>query len=181
MSRISKLLTIAISLCALVSQAQVPLLMNQDTDLSKSMNNLVPEPGEVVIVPNTNISIVPPEHFLLSEELPGFINFNYSSTIQIAEITGTSYVMISEAMTEEKFKEQNFSLIDKKEVELNNGQSGVLYRLKFVSKDGIDFERLLFFAGDYHNTICINVNFPAISHNTLYDKIEQSLLTAQYQ
>jgi hypothetical protein len=181
MRKFVTILTMVFLLNAMVSEAQVPMSQGFNKDISKSMSNLVPEPGQVIKVPGTNISMVPPEHFIISEELPGFVNFSYSSTIQVAEVTGTSYVMISEGMTKENFEEQNFSLIEKKEVKLNNGQQGILYRLKFVTQDGIDFERLLLFAGDYHNTLCISVNFPTVSHSILYEKLEQSLLTAQYQ
>jgi hypothetical protein len=179
MQKYSKIFALILVFVPVFIWAQLPSFMNVNKDMTPASKSVVPEPGAIVSVPGTHISMIPPEHFLISEQLPGFLHVGSSATIQVSEIVGTSYVMIESAFTEESFKEQNFTLIEKNEIETSSGSSGVLYRLRFNS-NGVDYERLMLFAGDYNNTIWINANYPAISYKMLYKNLEKSLLTAQY-
>ncbi len=135
--------------------------------------------GEPVIIPGTNILMTPPEHFLVSESIPGLIHPGSSTTVQVQEIIGTSYIMIQQAMTPEHFETQNVNLISEEEVKLKNGMNGVLYLVGFTVK-GYDYERLMLFAGDYNNTIWINANYPKSAKSLLHDILVESLLTAQH-
>ncbi len=131
------------------------------------------------LIPTTNVMITPPEHFLISETIPGLIHPGSSTTVQVKEIIGTSYLMIKQAMTEEHFKSQNVTLISEREVEMDNGMGGVLYLVEFTVK-GYKYERLMLFAGDYNNTIWINANYPKSAKSLLHDILVKSLLTAYY-
>ncbi len=135
--------------------------------------------GELVRMPETNVMMAPPEHFLVSEAIPGLIHPGSSTTVQVQEITGTSYVMIQQAMTPEHFESQNVTLISEEQVTMSNGMGGVLYLVEFKVK-GYDYERLMLFAGDYNNTIWINANYPKSAKNLLHDILVESLLTAQH-
>jgi hypothetical protein len=136
-------------------------------------------PGELVQIPGTSVTLVPPEHFLVSENIPGLLHPGSSTTVQVQEVIGTSYVMIDQAMTPEHFESQNVTFVSKEYVKMQNGMSGVLYLVEFTVK-GYDYERLMLFAGDYNNTIWINANYPSSAKSLLYDVLVECLLTAQY-
>ncbi|MBN2779184.1 MAG: hypothetical protein JXR36_16245 [Bacteroidales bacterium] len=136
-------------------------------------------PGELVQIPGTSVTLVPPEHFLVSENIPGLLHPGSSTTVQVQEVIGTSYIMIDQAMTPEHFESQNVTLISKENVKMQNGMSGVLYLVEFTVK-GYDYERIMLFAGDYNNTIWINANYPTSAKSLLYDVLVECLLTAQY-
>lgn len=144
--------------------------INEDFEYSKEL---------LVEIPGTSVKIMHPEHFLLSEEIPGFIHIGTSATVQVNEIFGTSYIMIEEAMTEDHFKEQGVELKSKKEVELFDGSPGILYIVEFKSENR-KYERLILFTGDYHNTIWINASYPIVSKEILQDVLLNSILTAQF-
>ena len=117
-------------------------------------------PGELVQIPRTDVFMTPPEHFLVSENIPGMIHPGSSTTVQVQEIIGTSYIMIAQAMTPEHFESQNVRLISQEDVKMKDGKNGILYLVEFTV-NGYDYERLMLFAGDYNNTIWINANYHA--------------------
>lgn len=134
---------------------------------------------QVVLIPGTHIMMQPPEHFLVSKEIPGLLHPGSSTTVQVQEVVGTSYVMIQQAMTPEHFESQGVNLVSTTEVKMENGMNGVLYLVEFTVK-GYDYERLMLFAGDYNNTIWINANYPKTAKGILQDVLTKSLLTAHY-
>lgn len=135
--------------------------------------------GSPTVIPGTTIMMTPPEHFLISESIPGLIHPGSSTTVQVQEVVGTSYLMIKQAMTAEHFESQGVTLISEEEIKMENGMSGVLYLVEFTVK-GYDYERLMLFAGDYNNTIWINANYPKSAKSLLHDILVESLLTAHY-
>ena len=149
------------------------------TGLGTETLNLNYTPGELVQIPRTDVFMVAPEHFLVSENIPGMIHPGSSTTVQVQEIIGTSYIMIAQAMTPEHFESQNVSLISQEDVKMKDGKNGILYLVEFTV-NGYDYERLMLFAGDYNNTIWINANYPKSAKSLLYDVLVESLLTAQY-
>jgi len=149
------------------------------TDIGNKTLKSYYTPGVATQIPGTYVSMVPPEHFLVSENIPGLIHPGSSTTVQVQEIIGTSYIMIAQAMTPEHFESQNVSLISQEDIEMTNGMSGILYLVEFTV-NGFDYERLMLFAGDYNNTIWINANYPKSAKSLLFDVLKESLLTAQY-
>ncbi len=128
-------------------------------------------------VPGFDIAIIPPEHFIFAEEIPGYIHPGTSASIQIKEIKGTSWPIIDRAMTPEHFKSQGVNFITREEVELKSGLSGVIYTVSFEAK-GVPFERIMLFAGDYNKTIWINANYPVMVKKTVIKPIINSLMSA---
>jgi len=148
-------------------------------DVNTEGMNSVYSDGKPVQIPGTNVTLTPPEHFLVSESIPGLLHPGSSTTVQVQEVVGTSYIMIQQAMTPEHFESQNVTLISQEDITLDNGMGGVLYLVEFTVK-GYEYERLMLFAGDYNNTIWINANYPKSAKSLLHDLIVESLLTAQY-
>jgi len=164
---------------ALGLQAQTPLNLTTAGELQTPSDAYITKPGESVLIPNTHISMVPPEHFMFSAQMQGFFNAGTSSAIQVSEILGTSYIMVCKSLTPEYIQSQNLIYKDKIDVTTNSGYDGYIYILGFTSK-GVDYERLMFLAGDYHHTIWANVSYPLISRGILYETMKESLLTAQF-
>lgn len=148
-------------------------------NLGKVNSDFVYDEDNLVLIPNTNIKMQAPEYFLISENIPGLVHPGSSATVQVQEITGTSYIMISQAMTDKHFESQGVRLISTNEVTMQDGKGGILYPVEFEAS-GIIYERLMLFAGDYNNTIWINANYPKSAKKLLQDILTQSLLTAQY-
>jgi len=134
---------------------------------------------EIIQIPGTNVKMQPPEHFLVSKEIPGLIHPGTSTTVQVQEIIGTSYVMIQQAMTPEHFESQGVVLISSESIKMYDGKTGILYLVEFTVS-GFAYERLMLFAGDYNNTIWINANYPKSAKELLQNILTKSLLTAQY-
>jgi len=170
--------TLILLLYAAFCMAQFPTdsIIN---NIGKYESGFVYDESQVVIIPNTKIKMQPPEHFLVSEAIPGLLHPGTSTTVQVQEIIGTSYVMIQQAMTPEHFQSQGVTLVNTTEVNMANGKTGILYLVEFTV-NGVDYERLMLFAGDYNNTIWINANYPKSAKRLLQEILTQSLLTAQY-
>ena len=149
-------------------------------EMSKIDKNLIYDEALLVNIPGTSIKMIGPEHFMLSEKVPGFIHIGTSSSIQVNEIKGTSYIMIEEAMTEDAFKKQNVKFLSKSEVELHNGTSGVLYLVEFEVEKR-KYERMMLFAGDYHRTMWINASYPLSTKELIQEILLSSILTAQFE
>lgn len=130
-------------------------------------------------VPTTHVAMQPPEYFLLSAKVPGFVHVGSSATIQVQEIRGASYVAVQSVMTVEHMQKQGLRLLSTDEITMQNGYNGVLYTTEF-ELDGQTYQRLMLFAGTYNNTLWISANYPAASQKLLRNVLLQSLLTARF-
>jgi len=133
-----------------------------------------------VDAPKTNIQIIPPAHFVLMEQAGGFLHVGTSSSIQVQEITGTSYLMITPGLTKDYLLSQKCNLISEEDVVNKNGQKGKIFTVTFLV-DNVEFERLMYFTGDYNNTIWINANYPVAVKEMLNAVLKTSLLTAKFK
>ena len=133
----------------------------------------------LVHIPNTNIKIQPPNHFLFSQELPGYIHSGTTTTIEFKEIHGTSYIMIDAGMTAENFSKQNATLLDKKEFITKNELTGILYLLEF-EMNGKKYQRYMLLAGDYNDTMWVNASFLKSNKEHIEGIILKSLLTLEF-
>jgi hypothetical protein len=133
----------------------------------------------LVKIPETSIQIMPPEHFIFSEQVPGFIHIGTSATIQITEIKGTSYVMLKNGLTEKNLKDQNVQLLNNYEIEMLDGTPGHLFQVEFTSNN-IKYLRYILLAGDYHNTMWISGSYAYRAKEIIEDILLQSMLTAKF-
>lgn len=131
----------------------------------------------LVNVPNTKVSLIPPEHFIFVDKIPGYIHPGTSSSIQVKEIKGTSWPILDKAMTPEHFESQGVKFISRQEITLHSGLTGVMYTLSFNSK-GAEFERIMLFAGDYDYTIWLNANYPVLLKKTIFKPLTNCLMSA---
>ena len=145
-----------------------------------SVNNILNKEQTYVDVPKTSVRFMPPAHFIYMEQNAGYLHIGTSSSIQVLEITGTAYTMITPGLTKDYFKSQGVELKSQEDVITKSGQKGVIYTVSFFV-DNVEFERLMFFTGNYHNTIWINANYPVAVKEMLNAVLKESILTAQFK
>ncbi|SRR6056297_1625672 len=156
---------------------------NADTmpDISNYYMNDITEksydPSLLDSIVNTRIALIPPEHFIYAKDIPGYIHPGTTASIQVKDVKGTSWPVIDKVMTKEHLESQGVTFVDREEVELFSGLSGVMYTVSFEAK-GVKFERKMLFAGDYNYTIWLNANYPASMKKTVLKPIMSSLLSA---
>ena len=141
-------------------------------------DNFVYDESKMVAIPSTNIRIQPPEYFQYSDSLPGFLHVGTMSSIQVQEVVGTSYLLISMAMDSAYFASQGMTLISSEPVVMHDGSEGVLFTAEMKLK-GFVFERLILMSGDYHFTIWINAGYIKLMRDKLRPIILQSMLTSK--
>jgi hypothetical protein len=88
---------------------------------------------ESVDVPGTGVQLTPPQHFVLSQEFPGFIHPGSASTILITREEGTPFVFYQHKNVEQSFEEQGIEVIKVEEIKNNERKKGILYTLAFTS------------------------------------------------
>ena len=136
-------------------------------------------------VTGTHVSITPPEKFNYSEKLKGFVHPGSAASVIVTEAENISWIQASQSLTQSALNGQNASLLTQEDVVLGNGTTGRLFTLRIIlasndsTKQDIEFERLILFAGDYHYTMIINANYPALLRSVLYPTLKASMLSAE--
>lgn len=160
------------------NQSQVTSLSSAVNTLTAFDENFVYDESKMVAIPKTNIMIQPPEYFQYSDSVPGFLHVATMSSIQVEEVVGTSYVMISMAMDSAYFASQGMTLLSVEPVVMHDGSDGMLFTAEMKLK-GFVFERMVLMSGDYHYTIWINAGYIKLMRDKLRPVILQSMLTSK--
>lgn len=148
------------------------------SSLTAVSEGFVYDESKMVAIPNTNIRIQPPDYFKYSDSVPGFLHVGTMSSIQVEEVVGTSYLLISRAMDSAYFASQGMRLISVEPVVMHDGSDGLLFTAEMKLK-GFVFERLILMSGDYHFTMWINAGYIKLMSNKLKPIILQSMLTSK--
>ena len=185
---IVSVLLVVMTALSVFSQEQVPQQNSQSspvTGLGSALGSLsalsegfVYDESKMVAIPNTNIRIQPPEYFQYSDSLPGFLHVGSMSSIQVQEVVGTSYLLISMAMDSAYFATQGMRLISAEPVVMHDGSDGVLFTAE-MKLEGFVFERLILMSGDYHFTIWISAGYIKLMSDKLKPIVLQSMLTSK--
>lgn len=146
--------------------------------ISSVVGEFVFDENKMVSIPNTNIRIQPPDYFMFSESVPGFVHVGTMSSIQVEEVVGTSYLLISTAMDSAYFASQGMTLVSSEPVVMHDGSEGMLFTAEMKLK-GFVFERLVLMSGDYHYTIWINAGYIKMLSSKLRPIVLQSILTSK--
>lgn len=134
-------------------------------------------PEKLIYAPNTNVFLIPPEHFVADPSINGFVHPGSACTIQVIEIPEISYTVIENSMTADYIASQNYTFVEKRNIKTENNSNGVIFFVRFTSGE-TEFERAMFFTGD-NNTIWVNFNYPVSMKNLLYPAIEACLKSVQ--
>ncbi len=138
-------------------------------------------------IPKTDIEIIPPKFFIVLPSTPNvLVHPTTSSTIQVNEIKGLGYPLSIKKLTKKHIEEQGATFIFKKDTITANGNRGTLYLVRFKVKGHdsnhteLEYERYMFFTGNYENTIWINANYPVIAKETIAPVLLHSVLSARF-
>jgi len=160
----------------------VLFLSAQENNLDEFVENqnekLVYDASKLVQAPNTNIFIIPPEHFIEDPSINGFVHSGSATTIQIIEVPGVSSSIIEQSMSKDYIEAQNYILLEKINLVTENGSEAIMYLVRFTSND-LEYERAMFFTGQ-ENTIWININYPVSIKKLIFPAIEACLKSVQY-
>lgn len=169
----SILIVVMITICSVIIAQE----NNLDSFVEAQNEKLVYSQSKLVDVPNTNVKIIPPEHYVIDSSINGFVHRGSASTIQVIEITGVSVQIIEQSMTPEHIASQDYTLIDKISIVTEKGKNAIIYFVQFTSEKTL-YERAMLFTGD-ENTIWINFNYPASMKKLLYPAIEACLKSVE--
>ena len=139
--------------------------------------------SEPIKMPNTSVTITPPEHFIMSNQFAGFIHMATGSTILVQETEGVPFVYYKGENASENFEKQGVTLVEERTLKTNSGKPCYAYVLSFkVEESGkeVVFERILLLTGDYNKTIMLNANYPVIVKELIFEVLMNSLLSVEF-
>lgn len=150
---------------------------NLDEFVAEQQAKLVYDESKLIQAPNTQVLLIPPEHFKADPKINGFVHPGSATTIQVIEVPERSYRSIDKSMTEEYIKSQGYEFKERKLIKTEKGNEAVVYFVSFTAEE-IEYERAMFFTGE-KNTIWVNINYPLSMKNLLYPAIEATLKSVQ--
>lgn len=150
---------------------------NLDNFVESQQNKLIYDESKLIQAPNTNVFIIPPEHFIQDAGINGFVHPGSATTIQVIEVPGKNLKQLINSMTDEYITEQGYTFIGKEEIITESGNPAILYFVQFTSNE-LEYERIMFFTGD-ENLIWININYPLTIKKLIYPAVEACLKSVQ--
>ncbi len=138
-------------------------------------------------VKGTNIKIIPPKFFITMPSNPNvLVHPSTSASIQVNEIKGLGYPLSIKKLTKEYIEQQGAKVIYQKDTLTLDGKKGTLFLIRFkvkgkdANRTEMEYERFMFFTGDYNNTIWISANYPLIAKETIAPVLLHSVLSASF-
>ena len=150
---------------------------NLDEFVANQQAKLIYDQSKLVQAPNTNIFLIPPEHFVADSTINGFSHLGSATTIQVIEIPDKPYTVIDGEMNEKHINSQGYIYKTRQEILTETGKNAVIYFVGFTSND-IEYERAMFFSGE-QNTVWININYPLSIKKLIFPAIEATLKSVQ--
>lgn len=150
---------------------------NLDEFVAEQQAKLVYDQSKLIQAPNTNVFLIPPEHFVADPTINGFVHPGSATTIQIIEIPDKPYTVIDEAMSEKHIKSQGYIFKERQEMITETGKTSVVYFVGFTSND-VEYERAMFFTGE-QKTVWINVNYPLSIKKLVFPAVVATLKSVQ--
>jgi len=141
--------------------------------------------GERTAIKGTHISLLPPDKFTYSDKIKGFVHAGSASSLAVTEAEGISWIQACQSINQQTLNGQSVTLLTTEDVTLKDGTTGrfIVMRILLISNDStkqdLEFERLMLFAGDYNRTVLINANYPALMKSLIYDTLRESMLSVE--
>ncbi len=120
--------------------------------------------------------LVPPTGFVVSDRFNGYIHYQAGAAIIMSMIENTNFLNIEKGMTDEFFKANQLTLIEKRNLETNIGTKGLVYKFSFVLKEKI-YIRYFVYAGDLNNTLWLAITYPRDLETLVDSEILKSIQT----
>ncbi|MFT5858393.1 MAG: hypothetical protein ACI865_000480 [Flavobacteriaceae bacterium] len=118
--------------------------------------------------------IVPPEGFEPTDKFNGYLHVQASSGIIMTMIENANHVKMDEGMTDDFFKANQLTLIERKDIKSDNLVSGTLYKCSFTTGE-TPFIRYIVFAGDLNKTLILHITYPSKIEGLVEPEILKSI------
>ena len=115
-----------------------------------------------------------PEGFEVAKNFNGYMHAGASSAIIMTMISDVNYIKISEAMTDEYFAANKFTLIHESKIKSENGINGIQYKLAFQIGEQ-DFIRYMVYSGDLNKTLWLNITYPKMQEELVEAEILKAI------
>lgn len=151
--------------------------LNFNTYISKDLDTVYSE------FINTGASIRLPMYFELftQDKYTGFIHKGTASTILAQRIDSTSFLSVTENLTQEVFLKQGAELIYELEVQTNEGRQAKFFIIKFITTNDVPINRIMFFTGDHQNTLLLTANYPEFFAGLMKNVFIASFMTVKFK
>jgi len=133
-------------------------------------------PRQQIPVVGTRASLIPPDHFTVSSEFPGFVQESTNASILVTEFPAPFSAASSGFSNPTMFSQRGMMLLEKQELSVS-GQMGILARV-MQKISGTDYLKWLLVLGDERQSLLITASFPKELERQLSEKMKASLLSA---
>jgi hypothetical protein len=132
--------------------------------------------NELIQVPGTKCSLIPPSGFVLSTTFSGFQNSETGTSIMVNEIPAP-YQTTVDGFTTEALMTKGMTLLTKKIIDFNNSKATLLYVTQ--PANGMTYIKQILIFGDEKGTVLVNGIYPKASKED-EEKIKEALLSTVY-
>jgi hypothetical protein len=130
----------------------------------------------LVKVPGTKCSMVPPDGFVTSTTFSGFQDNKSGASIMINEIPGP-YQFTVDGLTADALKTRGMTFISKETIDFNNSKATLVNVIQ--PANGTTYLKQILVFGDTKQTVLVNGIYPEAS-KSLETKIKEALLSTVY-
>lgn len=132
----------------------IGILMFTMSSRAQDLNAYASATDEHVLIRGTNISMIPPDAYELSDEFKGFQNPEDQTSMIIVMEIPQSYFEVSMSFSKEMLVEQGMVLTTKDEVKVNGFDGDLIELIQMAN--GLTFAKLILLYGDSMTTTMIN-------------------------
>lgn len=156
----------------------VSFSLTAQNDTLRSNNSI--KDSATIIAPTQSLAnlkmLVPPTGFVVSERFNGYIHYQASAAIIMSMIENSNFLNIEKGMTDEFFKTNHLTLIEKRNFESDHGVKGIIYKCSFVLKEK-EHIRYFVYAGDLNRTLWLAITYPKSVETLMESEILKSIQT----
>ncbi len=129
-------------------------------------------------VAGTQLTLVPPERFVVAERFPGFQREDLQASIMVSEMPAPIDA-VQAGMTREGLASKGMTLVASETVQVA-GSEALLIRATQEAA-GIVYDKQLLIAGDADKTVLLVANYPSSAVGELSAPVRSALLTLRWQ
>jgi hypothetical protein len=133
---------------------------------------------QVIAVPGTRVSLVPPTGFTPSAQFSGFSAESLASSIIVTEFPGPLSEVSSNLLNPSVLAKTGMALLNKQAVKVNHHEGLLLYVAQTAL--GTEYRKWLLVLGYENECVIIAAAFPKEHEDDLSERLKASILTAKW-
>lgn len=166
---------------AFVTLIAITPVQAQDSGLDSIKRSLYIEKdldSNYVDITNTGARFKPPKYFepFAQGEYYGFMHKGTGANIIGQFLPGTPFISIATNMNKETFEKQGAILLEQFDFKTIAGAPAYVFIIRFEANK-VPINRIMFFTGDYQNTILLTANYPELFSSLLREVMLTSFST----